>query len=250
MATRATRDLRAASARRSLRVVGDLLFAIRYSLLALFVLCQPLAAQTSQTPQDAQKVAEQAIRKLDLQTTLPRGPEPLLFNFGNFKMPQEVLWLVIAVALGVLIYAFRDYIPIWRWGQGGAWAPDEALGAGGEARAPTAVLGAADDLAAEGRYVEAMHVLLLQSLADIRQGLDEQFADSLTSREILRSTRLSEAGRAPLRDIINRVEWTYFGEHPAALADYEACRTSFNALVQALHGSPPQRSALPEKAWA
>ena len=49
-------------------------------------------------------------------------------------------------------------------------------------------------------------------------GLDEQFADSLTSREILRSTRLSDAGRASLRDIVNRVEWTYFGEHPAALA--------------------------------
>lgn len=248
MATRATRDLRATTARRSVRVVGNLLFAIRYSLLALFFLSHPLAAQT---PQEVQKVAEQAIRKLDLQTTLPRGPEPLRFPFGNLQIPAEVLWLVIAVALGVLIYAFRDYIPIGRWGQGGAWTSDEAVAAGGEARAPTAVLGAADDLAAEGRYVEAMHTLLLQSLADIRKGLDEQFADSLTSREILRSTRLSEAGRVPLRDIVNRVEWTYFGEHPAVLADYEACRASFNALVQALHGSTQQqRSALPEKAWA
>jgi hypothetical protein len=159
-------------------------------------------------------------------------------------MPGEVLWLVIIVALGVLIYAFRDYIPIWRWGRGGAWTPDETAVGGGEARAPAAVLGAADDLAAEGRFVEAMHVLLLQSLADIRAGLDEQFADSLTSREILRSsTKLSEAGRTSLRDIINRVEWTYFGEHPAALPDYEACRASFNALIQAMHGRVPQRSA-------
>jgi hypothetical protein len=84
-----------------------------------------------------------------------------------------------------------------------------------------------------------MHVLLLQGLADIRARLDEQFADSLTSREILRSTKLSDAGRISLRDIINRVEWSYFGEHPAAQPDYAACRASFNALATALHGGTP-----------
>jgi hypothetical protein len=233
MAKKATRDLRAASARHPL-------FAIRYSLfalLALFVLCLPLAAQT---PQEVQKTAEQVIRKLDLQTTLPREPEKPRFTF---QLPAEVLWLVIVVALGVLLYAFRDFIPIWKWGQGGAWTSEEAAPANGEARAPAAVLGAADDLAAEGRFVEAMHVLLLQSLADIRAGLDEQFSDSLTSREILRSTRLSDAGRASLRDIVNRVEWSYFGDYPAALPDYVACRESFNALVQALRGGAPPRSA-------
>ena len=204
------------------------------------VLCGPLAAQT---PQDLEKTAEQVIRKLDLQTTLPRDPERPHFTL---QLPGEVLWLVIIVAAGVLLYAFRDLIPIWQWGRGGTWSGEEAAPGDGQARAPAVVLGAADDLAAEGRFVEAMHVLLLQSLADIRAGLDEQFADSLTSREILRSsTRLSDAGRASLRDIINRVEWTYFGEHPAALPDYQACRASFNALIQALHGSVPAG-----KVWA
>jgi hypothetical protein len=231
MAKKATRDLRAASARHSL-------LAIRYSLFALFFLCFPLAAQS---PQDVQKTAEQVIRKLDLQTTLPREPEMPRFNF---QLPGEVLWLVIAVALGVLIYCFRDYLSIGLWGRGGAWTPDQIAADGGEASTPAVVLGAADDLAAQGRFVEAMHVLLLQSLADIRAGLDEQFADSLTSREILRSsTRLSEAGRAALRDIVNRVEWTYFGDYPAALPDYVACRASFNALIQAMQGSAPHRSA-------
>ena len=45
-------------------------------------------------------------------------------------------------------------------------------------RTPEVVLGAADELAAQGRFVEAMHVLLLQALADIRRRLDEEFADS------------------------------------------------------------------------
>ena len=224
---------RPASIRYSLFAIRNLAFA----LLLSSVLCHPLPAQT---PQEVQTIAEQAIRRLDLQTKLPTGPEPLRLNV---KLPAEALWLVIAVALGVLLYAFRDMLPILRFRRGGAWTADEAMPEGVAARAPAAVLGAADELAAEGRFVEAMHVLLLQGLADIRQGLDEQFADSLTSREILRSTRLSDAGRAALRDIINRVEWTYFGRHPAAPADYAACRTSFNALAHSLHGTALHGSA-------
>jgi hypothetical protein len=220
------------------RAAGNLppasfLFAIRYSLFALFLVCLPAAAQS---PQDVQKAAEQAIKRLELQTELPREPEKPSFNI---KLPPEVLWLVIAIAIGVLLYAFRDMVPILRWGRGGAWTTDEVPPGDVEARTPTVVLGAADELAAEGRYVEAMHVLLLQGLADIRARLDEQFADSLTSREILRSTKLSDAGRISLRDIINRVEWSYFGEHPAAQPDYAACRASFNALATALHGGTP-----------
>lgn len=198
---------------------------------ALAIPSGPLAAQTAR---EVQTVAERAIRRLDLQTQLPRGPEPARLTLN---LPAELLWVVIVVAICVLLYAFRDMIPIWRSRHGGAWTMDEALPGDLEARTPAAVLGAADDLAADGRYVEAMHVLLLQGLADIRRGLDQEFADSLTSREILRSIHLPEAGRASLRDIVNRVEWTYFGQHPAALADYVACRASFHTLARALHGS-------------
>jgi hypothetical protein len=207
---------------------GLLVVAATVSTASAF---SPLAAQT---PQDVQRTAEQAIRRLDLQTTLPSGPEP---RFFSLKLPPELLWVVIAIAVGVLLYTFRDLLPFGRLGRSGDWSGADASVGEGNARTPTAVVGAADELAAQGRFVEAMHVLLLQALADIRRGLGEQFADSLTSREILRSTRLSDAGRAPLRDIIDRVELTYFGQRPAALADYTACRASFNALVQALHGA-------------
>jgi len=188
----------------------------------------------AQSPQDVQRLADQAIRRLDLQTTFPVVPEPV-----RFALPAEVLWIVIGAALLVLLYAFRDLIPILRTSQGNDWMSDEAFGGGGKAGSPAMALGAADDLAAQGRFVEAMHVLLLQGLAAIRAGLDEEFADSLTSREILRRARLSDPGRTSLRDIVNRVELTYFGQYPAVLADYQACRASFNTLTQALHGSAP-----------
>jgi hypothetical protein len=200
---------------------------------APLVAAVPLAAQT---PQQIQQAADEAIRRLDLQTELPRAPEPLSWHFD---LPPETFWVVIAIALGVLLYAFRDLIPVLRSGAGGTWAEDEivpgAIAPGDQA----VVIGAADELAAGGRFVEAMHVLLLHGLAHIRLRLDQQFSDSLTSREILSSTNLPEAARASLRDVVTRVELTYFGQQSAGLADYTACRESFNALARALYGSAP-----------
>jgi hypothetical protein len=208
---------------------------LRQALAAMAVgatLVVPTSPPAAQTPQEVQRLAEQTVRRLDLQTEFPVERQPSFV----LKLPSEVLWAVIIVAIAVLLYAFRDLIPLWR-PKRGDWTTDEADQGACKARTPAAALGAADELAAEGRFVEAMHVLLLQGLFAIREGLDEQFSDSLTSREILRNTRLSEAGRTSLRDIISRVEWTYFGRYPAARADYIACRASFNALADALHGS-------------
>lgn len=208
------------------------------AVLAILVILAMLALAGSrvaaQTPQEVQRRADEAIRRLDLQTDFPGVPE--LPRFKLPSLPSELMWIVIAAAVAILLYAFRDLIPILRSRQSEDWATDEPGQGDGKVGTPTAALGAADQLAAEGRFVEAMHVLLLQGLAAIRVGLDEEFADSLTSREILRSAPLSDVGRSSLRDIVNRVELTYFGQRPAALADYVACRTSFNALTQALHG--------------
>jgi hypothetical protein len=183
----------------------------------------PLAAQT---PQQAQQAADEAIRKLDLQTEFPRGAEPLNFHFS---LPPEVLYIVIAIALGILLYAFRDLIPAWR-STTGTWTPEEGALAEASPGTLAVLIEAADELG------EAMHMLLLHGLAHIRQRLDQQFSDSLTSREILSSSNLPEAARSSLRDVVNRVELTYFGQRPAGLDDYTACRESFNALERSLYG--------------
>jgi hypothetical protein len=189
------------------------------------------AAAAAPIERDPQSIASSAIHRLGLQTEVAREAE-----FFHVRLPPEVLWLVIIVALAALLYSFRDLIPLFRWSGSESWA-DEAMATDIQRRDPALILAAADELAAEGRYAEAMHVLLLRGLADIRARLDEPFADSLTSREILRSTRLPDRARDSLRDVVGRVEWTYFGEYPAGQQDYAACRTSFNALEQALHGA-------------
>ena len=196
----------------------------------------PASQLAAQTPDEVQKAADDAIRRLGLQTEFPRGPEPLNFHFD---LPPDTLWVVVGLAVAILLYSFRDTIMALLNGGTGAWREPERESATAAAGNEAVVLEAADELASAGRFVEAMHVLLLQGLAYMRERLDQQFSDSLTSREILRSTNLPESARVSLRDVVARVELTYFGKRPAALADYMACRESFNVLTRALHPGAP-----------
>jgi hypothetical protein len=184
-----------------------------------------------QSPGPAESAARDSIRSLDLQTELPQRQDKRF----PVQIPVEVVWLALIVAAGLMLYLLRDSLPFWRRSRD-QWDETQE---GTQAIATPGVgdpLGAADQLSRYGRFVEAMHMLLLQSLAEIRQRLGVQFADSLTSREILRGTSLSPPGRAALREIVAAVEWTYFGGYPAEMRDYAACRRSFENLRRALEG--------------
>ncbi len=190
-------------------------------------------AAWAQSP-DPEKAAKDAVRALDLQTDLPhqRSIEPV-----NLRLPQEVVWLLLACGAAFVLYAMRDFL-VWRRRASDEWSEAGLSGAAGGERSDADALASADELARQGRFVDAMHTLLLQSLADIRRRLGIELADSLTSREILRGTRLPAQGRASLRAIVALVEWTYFGGYPAAVDDYNACRKSFEDLRQALASNP------------
>ena len=179
-------------------------------------------------------MAEQAIRRLDLQAELPHEPPPATFSW-NLDLPPGALWAVIAIAAAIMIYVFRDVIFVSRKRSPPPADVDAAI-PGKSSDHDAAALGAADALAAAGQFAEAMHLLLLQALAEIRRRLDQQLADLLTSREILRNASLSKRARDLLRDLVMRVELSHFGHRPAADGDYAACRTSFLALARAFGG--------------
>jgi hypothetical protein len=204
---------------------------------AFLLLTSGLAAQT--LPQ-IEKAKAAVMANGDLQLQLPSGAEPpggWNFSLSDIPIPPLLLWaILIAGALALLFYLLRDALPLWRRSRDGTWQAPGIEGAGLQARSAGEAMQAADALARQGRYVEAMHVLLLKSLADMRQSLGLHIAESLTSREILRKVTLPEAGEAALRDIVGRVEWTYFGEHEADASDYEACRGRFDEFAAAMQG--------------
>lgn len=188
------------------------------------------AERLASLPERSRGARAEALRHLDLQLELPHGTED---DVGwHVTLPPGLLWLFLLGGAAVLAFALKDLLP--QLGAAtGDWSGDTSPGAAGAQTLAEAGL-AADELAASGRFGEAMHMLLQQSLADLRRRLDERFADSLTSREILRRTRVPDTGRAALQEIVHQVERTCFGEHPADAADYRACRASFDRLAATL----------------
>ena len=181
------------------------------------------------------QAAKDSISALDLQTTFPRRNEPVRVPW-RIAVPEWLIWTAVAVGAMVGLYLSREPLLALLGRRREHW---ETPAAGGDETAPAPgadALAAADALSREGRFVEAMHLLLLQSLTDIREQLRETFADSLTSREILRGARLNPAGRSSLREIIAAVERTYFGGYPAQGDDYATCRRNFDALRRVLRG--------------
>jgi hypothetical protein len=201
--------------------------------LVLTLSASPLVARPASEVADA---AERAIRSLALQTELPRerelaAPEP------PFRLPPEVLWIALTIGAGVLLYAIRHDLPILRLFARKGWDTPAAAPVASEPEPSGDRRSPADELARDGRFVDAMHVLLLESLEQMRGRVGLAFSDSLTSREILRSPQLSEPARALFGDIVGLVERSYFGGRAAVRADYERCRQSFDALAQSLGGA-------------
>ncbi len=192
-------------------------------------------------PERIEQAAKDSIHSLDLQTELVTQDDnrnsPT--RISPIKIPAGVLWLALIVAVALLVYSLREELMNLIRPREAGWEPPPPGAVEVKLGSETDALAAADRLGREGNFVEAMHVLLLHSLAEIRRQLGEQFADSLTSREILRVARLTAAARTALRDIVAAVERTYFGAYPAEAGDYAACRQNFATLQQALRAGAP-----------
>src|SRR5215470_9712542 len=59
-------------------------------IAALAALLLQIGAVSAQTPSEVQRMAQDAIRRLDLQTEIPDAPEPPQFSL---LLPPELLWV-------------------------------------------------------------------------------------------------------------------------------------------------------------
>lgn len=201
------------------------------------------ATGVAQAAADAGEIVRQAIRRHDIQTAMP-VPEPRQpgwFDWLKLDLSPDTLRILLwgAVILGVLVtlWSLRDSLPAFSRSRRITAGQMPSGLADPNARMEEAQL-EADDLARRGRYGEAMHVLLLKSLAEIRMRLGTSFAVSLTSREILRKVSLPQTGTGALAAIVQSVEQTYFGGRPAGQEDYLGCRQEFETLKRSLATGP------------
>ena len=191
--------------------------------------------------QEARLAAETALRSARLQTELPADasqkkyePEkPVSLRFSP-ETARVMLWVALAVIAVIIFKTFRDNV--WSSSRSRRFehAEEEKGAPAGVAARLDKAQGEADELARHGSFAEAMHVLLLRSLSELRLRLGVPIAVSLTSREILQRLALTPAERSHFADIIASVEISYFGAHQPDETDYLRCRHSFEALSAAL----------------
>lgn len=94
-----------------------------------------------------------------------------------------------------------------------------------------ALLEEADRLAAEGRYGEAVRVLLHRSIDDMDQAFPATIMPSMTSREISMLDYLSAQGRATFVKIAQAVEASLFAGRSLTADQFADCRKAYERFV-------------------
>lgn len=98
------------------------------------------------------------------------------------------------------------------------------------ARART-LLEEADRLAAEGRYGEAVRLILFRSIEDIDARWPGEVRPALTSRDIAGLSILPAPARRTFAGIAQVVEHSFFGGRPVDSAQFAACRGAYEAFA-------------------
>jgi len=223
-------------------------------MLFAAVLVHPAACGAAQATPDPRAVAAGVSHDLRVQDRLPSedgawsGGDTRTDGGGGYGGPSagsggsqnaSADWGPILIALGVfavvcVLVVAGSWLSDAFGGRAGRGAREDERGeSAARPAAAREVLATADELAAAGRYTEAMHQLLADALAALRRRIAGEISDSLTSREILRALTLGPPQHDALHDMIARVEQTWFAKRTAALADYDAVRASFQIFTGA-----------------
>ncbi len=201
--------------------------------------------QTRQVAADALKAWRQVRASSDIQYAPlppkppPAPPSPWLKLLGEllrdifepigrlFGMSWPVVQyvLIAAAVLLVLFVAWRLLAP-WLAGRrkitGEAdpvWAPDPA--------AVRALLADADRLAGEGRFADAVHLLLRRSVDEIAAARPGWLRPASTAREIASNASLPERARTAFASIAARVERSRFALLALDRSDWDAARAAY-----------------------
>jgi len=168
---------------------------------------------------------------------------------SGFSVPAaSAIWELLQwVVLGVGLIALASFIAEWfaqEWiaqRQGAGGRPLNAPVGGGSASQESAesALAKAEELAAQHRYGEAMHYVLLAALILLARDMGEEAADSFTSRELLSVAKLQPSARQPLRSLVTAVERAWFGKTAANEDDYRNARASFRDFSAAWSPQQP-----------
>jgi hypothetical protein len=97
--------------------------------------------------------------------------------------------------------------------------------------AVAALLADIDQLAAQGAYDEAVHLLLVRSVADINAFRPDLVRRHYSARDIRSHPLLPETARPAFTEIVRCVEKSFFAGITATRSDFDACRAAYMAFA-------------------
>jgi hypothetical protein len=143
----------------------------------------------------------------------------IVFWLGLAAIVLSILWFIGRELIRIRLPERTDRLNV----TDDAWRPAPA--------AALALLSDADALAAEGRFAEAVHLLLLRSINDIDGRLPNTVRPALTARDIAGLDRLPAAARPAFYRITRVVESSLFGGRPVDRAAFTDCRAAYEAFA-------------------
>jgi hypothetical protein len=176
----------------------------------------------------------------DFEPPPPRPTPPWLRAIADFLRAlgpvfQAIFWAAVAlVVAGILYFLFGEAIRL-RFGgrakQNDKPQDDILQDLRPDAAAAHSLLDEADALARQGRFAEAVHLLLFRSIEDIQQRLEGGVPVSLTAREISGLGRLPDRAKRALGPIIQVVERSHFGGRAVDAEGWHEARRSYQAFA-------------------
>lgn len=162
-----------------------------------------------------------------------KEPRVSLPSSGVGAVVAKVVFTVLLVVVGGLIVSWiaREAIARTRRRRTPS-APVELVTV--EAAAPARMPASFDDasrLAAEGRFAEAVHALLLAAIRHFAARAKTPVQPSRTSRELVRLLPLAPDAREAFAELVRTVELSLFGGGEVGAEDYERSRARFQELT-------------------
>jgi hypothetical protein len=200
-----------------------------------------LAALAWPSADEARTASRTVLADERYQQTLPPAPEPTTHQPSSAantrptepenaaSAPSEIGTVVLMVLGGLLLFGVGAVTN--RELRAAKAKPSPAQAPAAPVELAASLIDDAAALAAEGRFGEAVHALLLRTF----EALAHQAAlpRALTSREILARVPLQPTAHAALAELVSAVEITQFGGAEADATDYARCADAFAQVLAA-----------------
>ncbi len=170
----------------------------------------------------------------------PQGVNPFFQWLANLfnSIGGGMAWLFYiacaAVVIGVAYFLFGEALRArfgWKKPEPRGQETTAEIDIRPDAEDARTLLEEADALARQGKFAEAVHLLLFRSIQDIQKRLANGVPKSMTSREIGVMDALPDRARVSLSPIIRIVEASHFGGNPVDEAGWTLARRSYDEFA-------------------